>query len=54
MAMRARDAITDTRLMKQSLTVLTGVILASSWRARLRIEAGIIANAWRRRAADAR
>lgn len=43
MAMRARDAITDRRLMKQALAVLAGVILAFVLAHTIRIEAGTIA-----------
>ena len=43
MAMRAGDAITDRRLMKQALTVLAGVVLAFILAHTIRIEAGTIA-----------
>lgn len=43
MAMRAGEAITDPRLMKQSLGVLAGVILAFILAHAIRIEAGTIA-----------
>lgn len=43
MAMRAADSISDPRLMKQSLTVLAGVILAFIFARVIEIEAGTIA-----------
>lgn len=43
MAMRAAEAISDARLMKQSLVVLAGVVLAFVLARLLRIEAGTIA-----------
>jgi Na+/H+ antiporter NhaD/arsenite permease-like protein len=43
MAMRAAEAITDKRLMKQALAVLAGVVLAFILARTLRIEAGTIA-----------
>jgi Na+/H+ antiporter NhaD/arsenite permease-like protein len=43
MALRAADAITDPRLMKQSMAVLAGVVLAFVLARTIRLEAGTIA-----------